>query len=300
MLNVKNISKTYDDIKALDNLSFQVNDGEIFGLLGINGAGKTTAFRIIVGLLEPDSGTVTLDGKKIDYDITDKIGFLTEERSLFIKMSVFDQIMFYGNLKGLDNKTIEKRLDYWLDRLKITEYKYEKIKSLSKGNQQKIQFISSVINEPKLLVLDEPFTSLDPFNVNIMIDALKEMKKKGTIIIFSSHRMEHVEMFCEKLLILVKGKSILSGSLKDIKESYLKKVIHIKGEKININKLKDIDGVEEVLNKPEEILVKVSNINIVDNVFKEISKYKNITRFLVEDPSLNEIFVSKVGDYFEE
>ena len=221
MLKVSHISKSYGSIKAINDLSFEVKEGEIFGLLGVNGAGKTTTFRMIVGLLEPDEGTIKLNDKPIDYDITDDIGFLTEERSLFVKMSVLEQILFYGNLKGLDNKEIEKRLDYWLERLKITEYKNEKIKNLSKGNQQKIQFIASVINEPKLLVLDEPFTGLDPFNVDILMTALREMAKKGTMVIFASHRMEHVELFCDKLLILVKGEKVLEGSLKEIKEIIL-------------------------------------------------------------------------------
>ncbi len=299
MLKVSHIDKSYGSIMAVNDLSFEVKEGEVFGLLGVNGAGKTTTFRMIVGLLEPDSGEITLDGKKIDYDITDNIGFLTEERSLFVKMSVLEQILFYGNLKGLSNKEIEKRLDYWLDRLKISEYKHEKIKNLSKGNQQKIQFISAVINEPKFLVLDEPFTGLDPFNVDILMTALKEMAKKGTIVIFSSHRMEHVEMFCDRLLILVKGEKVLEGSLKEIKENYLKKSIHIKGD-VEINKIKEIKGVEKVVKTSDDIIVKVSNMEVVSKVFNVIKNGKNIIKFEVEDPSLNEIFVSKVGDYFEE
>ena len=299
MLEVRHIDKSYGSIMAVNDLSFEVKEGEVFGLLGVNGAGKTTTFRMIVGLLEPDSGEITLDGKKIDYDITDNIGFLTEERSLFVKMSVLEQILFYGNLKGLSNKEIEKRLDYWLDRLKISEYKHEKIKNLSKGNQQKIQFISAVINEPKLLVLDEPFTGLDPFNVDILMLALREMAKGGTIVIFSSHRMEHVEMFCDKLLILVKGEKVLEGSLRKIKENYLKKSIRIKGE-VDVKGIKEIKGVEKVIKTSDDIIVKVSNMEVVSKVFNVIKNGKNIIRFEVEDPSLNEIFVSKVGDYFEE
>ena len=299
MLKVSHISKSYGSIKAINDLSFEVKEGEIFGLLGVNGAGKTTTFRMIVGLLEPDEGTIKLNDKPIDYDITDDIGFLTEERSLFVKMSVLEQILFYGNLKGLDNKEIEKRLDYWLERLKITEYKNEKIKNLSKGNQQKIQFIASVINEPKLLVLDEPFTGLDPFNVDILMTALREMAKKGTMVIFASHRMEHVELFCDKLLILVKGEKVLEGSLKEIKENYLKKSIKIKGD-IDIKKLKEIKGVEKIIKTSDDIIVKVSSIDIVSKVFNVIKNCKNIIKFEVEDPSLNEIFISKVGDYFEE
>lgn len=299
MLKVNHISKSYGSIKAINDLSFEVSEGEIFGLLGVNGAGKTTTFRMIVGLLEPDDGTITLNSKNIDYDITDDIGFLTEERSLFIKMSVLEQILFYGNLKGLDNKEIEKRLDYWLDRLKITEYKNEKIKNLSKGNQQKIQFIAAVINEPKLLILDEPFTGLDPFNVEILMQALREMAKKGTIVIFSSHRMEHVEMFCDRLLILVKGDKVLEGSLKEIKDNYLKKSIRIKGE-VDVKGIKGIKGVEKVIKTSDDIIVKVSNMEVVSKVFNVVKNGKNIIKFEVEDPSLNEIFISKVGDYFEE
>ena len=298
MLKVKNISKSYDRIKAVDNLSFEVKEGEIFGLLGVNGAGKTTTFRMIVGLLEPDEGEVTFNNHKIDYSVTDQIGFLTEERSLFIKMTVKEQVLFYGNLKGLDKKTILKRLDYWLKKLDIEEYKDYKIKNLSKGNQQKIQFITSVINEPKLLILDEPFSSLDPFNVSVIMEALKEMASNGTMVIFSSHRMEHVEMFCEKLLILVKGKTILKGSLKEIKESYLKKVIHIVGD-VDPKEISKIDGVEKVEKTPDEIIVHISNLKISDKVFEKISKSKNIKKFVVEDPSLNEIFISKVGDWNE-
>jgi len=299
MLKVNHISKSYGSIKAINDLSFEVSEGEIFGLLGVNGAGKTTTFRMIVGLLEPDDGTITLNNKNIDYDITDDIGFLTEERSLFIKMSVLEQILFYGNLKGLDNNEIEKRLDYWLDKLKITEYKNEKIKNLSKGNQQKIQFIAAVINEPKLLILDEPFTGLDPFNVEILMQALREMAKKGTIVIFSSHRMEHVEMFCDRLLILVKGDKVLEGSLKEIKDNYLKKSIRIKGE-VDVKGIKEIKGVEKVIKTSDDIIVKVSNMEVVSKVFNVIKNGKNIIKFEVEDPSLNEIFISKVGDYFEE
>ncbi|MBR4693700.1 MAG: ATP-binding cassette domain-containing protein [Bacilli bacterium] len=298
MLTVKNITKTYGTLKAVDNLSFEVKEGEIFGLLGVNGAGKTTTFRMIVGLLEPDDGEITLNNHKIDYDITDTIGFLTEERSLFQKMTVKEQLLYYGQLKNVDKKTILERLDYWLKRFNIEEYKNSVIKELSKGNQQKIQFIAAVIHEPKLLILDEPFSALDPFNVSLMMEAIKEISKKGTMVIFSSHRMEHVEMFCEKLLILVKGKAILQGSLKQIKDDYQKKFIHIVGD-IDIAKIKKLDGVEKIEKTPEEYIIKIASKEIIEKVFNAIKNEKNITRFLVEDPTLNEIFVSKVGEILE-
>ena len=297
MLKVKNISKSYGSNLAVDNLSFTVKDGEIFGLLGANGAGKTTTFRIIMGLLEADNGIVTLDDKKIDYTVTDKIGFVTEERSLLTKMTVKDQIVYYGILKGMREEIILERLDEWLKKFKIEEYKNRKIKELSKGNQQKIQFISAVINEPKLLILDEPFTGLDPINVEMFKQAIYELQEKGCSIIFSSHQMEHIEMFCEKLIILVKGKVVLEGYLKDIKKEYRKKNIHIIGD-IDIEKIKSIDGVIKVEKLANEYEVKIKDEEVVDSVFKSISKNK-ITKFVVEEPTLNEIFISKVGEKYE-
>ena len=298
MLNVNHVTKYYDKVKAVDDLSFTVNDGEIFGLLGVNGAGKTTTFRMIIGLLEPTSGSVTLDGSPIDYNVTNKIGFLTEERSLLTKLTVKEQIIYYGRLKGLSEETILTRLDYWLERFHITDYKDRKIKELSKGNQQKVQFISAVINEPKLLILDEPFSGLDPINVEMFMDAIKDFKEKGSSIIFSSHRMEHVELFCEKLVILVKGKSVLEGDLKQIKKDFRKKTIQIVGD-IDCDALKKIEGVLNVEQNSLETLVKIADESVVDKVFKVVKNGENITKFNVLDASLNEIFLSKVGESYE-
>ena len=298
MLKVEHITKYYDQNKAVDDLSFEVEDGKIFGLLGVNGAGKTTTFRMIIGLLEPTEGKITLDGKPIDYNVTDTIGFLTEERSLLTKLTVKEQIIYYGTLKGMKEKEILKRLDEWLKRFHIEEYKERKIKELSKGNQQKVQFISAVINNPKLLILDEPFSGLDPINVEMFMDAIKDFKKRGSSIIFSSHRMEHVEMFCESLVILVKGKSVLEGELKQIKKDYRKKNIHIKGN-VNIESLKKTKGVLEVIENADELIVKIEDDSYIDNVFDIVKKGSEITEFSVEDPTLNEIFLSKVGEAYE-
>ena len=298
MLKVEHITKYYDNNKAVDDLSFEVPDGKIFGLLGVNGAGKTTTFRMIIGLLEPTEGKITLDGKPIDYDVTDTIGFLTEERSLLTKLTVKEQIIYYGTLKGMKEKDILRELDYWLERFQITEYKDRKIKELSKGNQQKVQFISAVINNPKLLILDEPFSGLDPINVEMFMEAIREFKKRGSSIIFSSHRMEHVEMFCENLVILVKGKSVLEGELKQIKKEYRKKNIHIKGI-VDLEKIRKISGVSKVIENADEIIVKIDNDSIVSAVFEVVKKGKDIIEFSVEDPTLNEIFLSKVGESYE-
>ena len=298
MLKVDNITKYYGDFLAVDHLSFEVNEGEIFGLLGVNGAGKTTTFRMIIGLLTPTSGKITLDDKPIDYKITDKIGFLTEERSLLTKMTVKEQCIYYGTLKGMKEKDILNKLDELLKKFKIEEYKDKKIKELSKGNQQKIQFITAIINDPKLLILDEPFSGLDPFNVEMFKNQIKEMAEKGSIIIFSSHRMEHVELFCKKLVVLKNGKTVLSGNLKDIKQKYRKKNIIVSGD-IDVEKIKQIDGVLSVTLDNLDYQIKINNENIASKVFEIVSKGKNITKFSVEEPSLNEIFIETVGETYD-
>ncbi len=298
MLEVKNVTKYYGKFKAVDNLSFEVKEGEIFGLLGVNGAGKTTTFRMIMGLLDATKGEITLDGKPIDYSVTDKIGFLTEERSLLTKMTVKEQCIFYGRLKGMDEDTIIKRMRKYLKKFNVSEYEDKKIKELSKGNQQKIQFITAILNKPKLLILDEPFSGLDPFNVEMFKNEIIELSKAGSIIIFSSHRMEHVELFCKKLVIILKGKTVLQGYLKDIKEEYKKKDIFIKGD-VTKEELMNIKGVVDVVEGADEFEVIIESVDNVSDVFDVIKKKKNITKFEVQEPSLNEIFVTKVGEEFD-
>ena len=295
MLKVENVSKYYDDFKAVDNLSFEVEKGEIFGLLGANGAGKPTTFRMIMNLLEPSKGKITLDGKKIDYSVTDEIGYLTEERSLLLKMTVKELMIYYGTLKSMDEKDIIKELKKWLKKFKIEQYENKKIKELSKGNKQKIQFISSIIHKPKLLILDEPFSGLDHINVDMFIDAINEIKENGTMIIFSSHQMNHVELFCEKLIILDHGKAILSGYLKDIKQKYDERIILIKAD-TSKSELEKIKGVTNVVIKGDEIEVKISNKKYVKDIFEYISKCNNVTKFEVVELSLHEIFTKEVGD----
>lgn len=298
MLKLSHVTKYYGDFLAVDDLSFEVKDGEIFGLLGVNGAGKTTTFRMITGLLDKTSGSITFNGKKIDYSVTDKLGFLTEERSLLTKLTVLEQAKFYGGLKGMSDKDIENRLDYLLEKLEITEYKNKKIKELSKGNSQKVQFIMSIINSPKLLILDEPFSGLDPINIELFKKLILELKSEGTSIIFSSHRMEHVEYFCESLVILVHGKTVLKGNLKQIKEDYQKKNIMIEAD-ADMDELKGIKGVEKVDKIGNTFVVSISDKSYVQNVFNYVKKLKNVTKFVVEEPTLNEIFIDKVGGTYE-
>ncbi len=298
MLKVENITKYYDNFCAVDNLSFEVKPGEIFGLLGVNGAGKTTTFRMIIGLLDPTSGSITLDEKPIDYSVTDTIGFLTEERSLLTKLTVQEQCDYYGILKGMTKEKVDQRVDELLKKFGIESYKNKKIKELSKGNQQKIQFITAILNEPRLLICDEPFSGLDPFNVELFKNEIKEMAEKGSMIIFSSHRMEHVELFCKKLVVLKDGKAVLSGNLSDIKKQYRKKNIEVKGT-IDLEKIKQIEGVLEINAKADSYEIKIAEESVAEKVFEEVSKSKDITKFVVEEPSLNEIFIAKVGETYE-
>ncbi len=299
MLKVENVTKYYDDFRAVHNLSFEIEEGEIFGLLGVNGAGKTTTFRMILGLLDKTEGEITLNGKEIDYNETDNIGFLTEERSLLPNRTVLEQAIYYCSLKGMKAKDIEEKLDKYLEEFKISDYKNKKIKELSKGNQQKIQFIITILPEPKLLILDEPFSGLDPINVEMFKKEILRLKKNKTMIIFSSHMMEHIEYFCDSLVILVKGETVLQGKLTKIKKDFRKKNIKVKAD-LNEEAIKKIKGVENIEKNKDEYTIKIEDESIVDSVFKVISKCNNVAKFVVEEPSLNEIFVSIVGEKYEE
>ena len=299
MLKVEHVTKYYDDLKAVNDVSFEIKEGEIFGLLGVNGAGKTTTFRMIMGLLDKTEGKITLDGKEIDYSVTDKIGFLTEERSLLLTKTVLEQAIYYGVLKGLTPQEVESRLDYYLKEFNIEEYKNKKIKELSKGNQQKIQFILSIIHKPKLLILDEPFSGLDPINVEMFKKEILKLKEEKTIIIFSSHMMEHVEYFCDSLIILVKGPAVLSGKLSKIKEDYRRKNIKVIADLNEKDSLK-LKGVVSIDKNKDEYNIKIEDSSYVNDVFKALSKCKNVTKFVVEEPTLNEIFIDKVGEAYEE
>jgi ABC-2 type transport system ATP-binding protein len=298
MLKVDHVTKYYDDFRAVNDLSFEIQEGEVFGLLGVNGAGKTTTFRMILGLLDKTSGTITLDGKKIDYSSSDKIGFLTEERSLLTSKTVLEQAIYYGVLKGMKPKAIERKLDEYLEEFNITEYKNKKIKELSKGNQQKIQFICSVIHDPKLLILDEPFSGLDPINVEMFKKVILRFKKNNTIIILSSHMMEHIEYFCDSLVILVKGNTVLQGKLSKIKEDYRRKNIKVIAD-INEEDIRKTKGVISVEKDVKEYTIKVEDIKYVKDVFKKLQKCNNVIKFVVEEPTLHEIFIDKVGEAYE-
>lgn len=220
MLEVKKIVKKFDKNVAVNDISFNVTEGRIFGLLGRNGAGKSTIFRTILNIFKPDSGEILYNGKKINHNVTDKIGYLPEEGSLIPSYTVMEQFIYYGILKFMSEDEVKKQAIYWLERFNILDYANIKIKELSKGNRQKIQFIVAVLHNPELLILDEPFSGLDPVSVEEFKKMVIEQKEKGKVIIFSSHRMEHVEQLCDDILLIDKGREILKGDLHEIKAKY--------------------------------------------------------------------------------
>jgi len=294
MLKVNNVVLKYDDFVAVNDLSFTIKPGEIFGLLGTNGAGKTTTFRVIMGLLDPSEGEVLYFGDKVGYHNVDEIGYMIEERSLLTKITVKELLLYFGQLKSMDKELIIKRLDYWLDYFDITEYKDKKIKELSKGNQQKIQFISAIINDPKLLVLDEPFSGLDPINTDLFVKAVRKFQDEGKMIVFSSHQLDHVESFCERIVVLEKGEAIIQGDIKQVKKDFEKLTINIKAD-VEIDKLESLPGVYKVTNNSDKISVKIESDNYVKGIFDYVKSCENVTLFDVEQASLSEIFVDKVG-----
>ena len=228
MLEVKNLTKKFGEKTALDNISFKVENGKIFGLVGRNGAGKSTTFRIILKILEQTAGEIKYDGKDITSEVLDKIGYLPEEGSLIPTYTVAELCEYYGALKLMKPEEIKNNLIMWIQEFNIMEYMNKKVKDLSKGNRQKIQFIVSVLHNPEFLILDEPFSGLDPISTEELKNAILKLKKENKTIIFSSHRMDHVEILCENLLILDKGKVLLQGNLQEILETY-----EIKGKKNN-------------------------------------------------------------------
>ena len=299
MLEVKNLTKFFGIKKVVDNVSFSVENGKILGVLGKNGAGKSTTFRMILNILEPDEGEVLYNGEKIDSKVSDKIGYLPEVGSLIDSYTVYEQCMYYGKMKSMSEEQIKKNMFDLLERFSIVEYANMKIKELSKGNKQKIQFIISILHDPDLIILDEPFSGLDPVSVEYFKNVILELKEKGKTIIFSSHIMSQVEMLCEDVLIIDKGKVILNCNLNDIKQEYSSKTLDITG-KIStsvLNQIAIFGKVEEKGNN--RYIVRLANKERINDVFRLLYS-SEITKFSVLNVSLNDIFLDKVGTKKEE
>lgn len=290
----ENVSKSYGNKKVVNNISFKINKPSIFGFLGTNGAGKSTSIRMLLGIIKKDAGFITLDGKPITRKNTN-FGYMPEERGLYPKVTIYNQLMFFSELKGINKKEADKSIKFWLKKLDMMEYINMEAEKLSKGNQQKIQFILSIMNDPDLIVLDEPFSGLDPVNTEMLKSVVIDLVKQGKYIIMSSHQMSQIEEFCSDILILDKGKSVLQGNLNEIKDSYeINTVNIITDDKIDtlLKKLKLIDYsyvnnnyIIKVKSKDEGL--KLFNTLVKNNI--------ELIKFELKKPSLNDIFIEKVG-----
>ncbi|WP_164669584.1 ABC transporter ATP-binding protein [Virgibacillus doumboii] len=297
-LKLKGVTKRFGENTAVDHLSIEIPEKEMFGFLGGNGAGKTTTFRMILGLLDITEGNISWNGESISYEKSHLIGYLPEERGLYPKLKVRDQLVYLGKLRGMSKSDVITELEGWLKRFKVPEYMDKKVEELSKGNQQKIQFISAVIHKPKLLILDEPFSGLDPINVEMLKEAVIDLKEKGTSIVFSSHRMEHVEELCEHLCILHKGKPVVQGELREIKKSFGKKNLIVHAD-FPVEYLKDYPGVLRYKPVTEGCELQIEREDIAGKIFDALHGKGFVRKFELEEPSLNDIFIEKVGASYE-
>ncbi len=294
-LTVENVTKRFGDFIAVDDLSFNVRAGRVFGFLGPNGAGKTTTIRMIVGITAPDSGRIQLFGERMSAKLQDRIGYLPEERGLYKKMKIVDQLRYFAALKDLSGAEAEKRIDFWLDRMNLSEWKKKKTTDLSKGMQQKVQFISTVLHDPDLLILDEPFSGLDPVNVEFMIDVLSEFKSTEKTIIFSTHLMETAERLCSDILLINRSKKVLAGSLREVKESFGRNLIALRvsgGGDV----LSDTSLVARVTQHADEQEIELApGAESGALLGRLIDSGAAISKFEEIEPSLNDIFIDQVG-----
>ncbi|WP_028781948.1 ABC transporter ATP-binding protein [Thalassobacillus devorans] len=297
-LQLHQVTKRFGNSLAVDHLSLIIPENEMFGFLGGNGAGKTTTFRMILGLLNPSGGSISWNEETISYEKSHLIGYLPEERGLYPKLKVKDQLVYLARLRGMDKKFALTQLDGWLERFNIPEYKEKKVEELSKGNQQKIQFISAVIHKPELLILDEPFSGLDPVNVEQLKKAVIDLKEQGTTIVFSSHRMEHVEELCEHLCILQIGRPVVQGKLKEIKRSFGKKNLRIHAD-FDVAHVKEVPGVVKYKHTGEGCELQIENESVAQRVFDTLHGKGFVRLFELEEPTLNDIFIEKAGASYE-
>ena len=294
ILELQNLKKYYATQKAVDDISFTIDEGSIFGLLGPNGAGKTTLLRMITGIFYPDSGNILLDGKTFDpiKDIP-KIGYMPEERGLYKKMKIGEQALYLARLKGLSKQEAIKRIKEWFEKFEMESWWNKKVDDLSKGMSQKLQFVTTVLHEPKLLILDEPFSGLDPVNSNLIKDEIFKLSKKGVTIIFSTHRMEQVEEICEKIVLVNKGKKILDGNLQQIKTNFKEHIFRVGFD--NIPQIQENNAFRIINSKDNSIILKINEGFHPAAVLQELLNQKtDINSFNEILPTLNEIFIKQV------
>lgn len=293
-LKIENVNKSYGTKKVVDNISFKMDKPGVFGLLGTNGAGKTTTIRMILGILKKDSGEISWNGKEVERKHVN-FGYLPEERGIYPKTKIYDQMMYFAKLKGMKKEDADKAIRYWMKRLEVEEYMFMTAEKLSKGNQQKIQFITAILHDPELIVLDEPFSGLDPVNTELLKDVIVELVSKNKYIIMSSHQMSSIEEFCTDVVIIDKGKTVLKGNLKEIRNGY-------KANKIELSTTENVDKFIEDLklniisNKNNDYEIEINEEEQGFKLIKNLIENNiNVIKFEMKKPSLNDIFIEKVG-----
>ena len=295
-LQLKDIHKSFGEKQVLKGITFSAESGKAFGLLGRNGAGKTTTIRILMDVFPADSGEVLLDGRPIDYTRTG-LGYLPEERGLYPKKKIIDQLVYFAELKGCARKDAVKAIDYWLDRLEMTEYRNKRLDTLSKGNQQKIQLITAVAHDPEIVILDEPFSGLDPVNAILLKDVVREEISKGKIVLFSSHQMNYIEEFCDSIAILNKGEIVLQGDLHQIKHNYRRDKLVVRSAQAEA--IAAEPGVDCRRMEDGSLMLRLSSPEEKQKVMRHLTDTYDIDEVRVFEPSLNDIFVEYASDMDE-
>ena len=294
-LKLENVSKKFVGKQAVDNISFEVDKPGVFGLLGTNGAGKTTTIRMLLGIIKKDTGEITWNGKPVERKSVN-FGYLPEERGVYPKTKIYDQLMYFAKLKGMNKTDADKEIKKWAEVLKVQEYLPMQAEKLSKGNQQKIQFMTSIIHNPELIVLDEPFSGLDPVNTEILKNVIIDLVKQGKYIIMSSHQMASIEEFCTDILILNKGKTVLKGNLKEIKESYKANRLELITDK-NVDETIKEFNMDIEFSKNNEYSIKIDSEEKAHELLQRLVDNKvQISKFEIKKPTLNDIFIEKVGE----
>ncbi len=296
-LELRDIEKSFGEKRVLEGVSFTAEGGKAFGLLGRNGAGKTTSIRILMNVFGADRGEVLLNGKPIDYDKIG-IGYLPEERGLYPKKRVIDQLCYFAELKGMGHKEAIASVDYWLDRLGMTEYRNKRLDTLSKGNQQKIQLVTALAHDPEIVILDEPFSGLDPVNAMLLKDVVREQIAKGKIVLFSSHQMSYIEEFCDSIAIIHKGNVVLSGDLYDIKHSYARDKLVVTSPVAD--RIRSDFGSAATEVEDGSVLIRLGNPEEKQDVMRRLVENYEVDGVKVFEPSLNDIFVEYASEEGEE
>ena len=297
ILELRNIEKSFGEKKVLTGVSFKAEGGKAFGLLGRNGAGKTTSIRILMDVFPANSGEVLINGQPIDYNKIG-IGYLPEERGLYPKKIIIDQLTYFAELKGMSHKAAVQSIDYWLGRLGMTEYRNKKLETLSKGNQQKIQLITALAHDPDIIILDEPFSGLDPVNAMLLKDVVKEQIAKGKIVLFSSHQMSYIEEFCDSIAILNNGVVALHGDLHDIKRDYPRDRLVVKTETPDAI-IADFGACCTIMDNGD-LMIRLSSPSEKKATMTRLVENYDIDEVKVYEPSLNDIFVEYAGDVAQE